>query len=244
MHRVVRSAIVAFLVAVSKDRVLSHVGFARFLVGDAPVTSSGRGVRRACALAACLAALAILPGCHGSRAEPAGFPVVDPTADCLPDARLTDAHGSEVSLTALRGAPVLFDFIYTSCPGPCSAITARMVGVAKALQDSLGKTVHFVSITVDPEHDRADQLLAFAEARGADRDGWRFLTGTPEQIDELMRRFSLVRRRTADGGVDHVLEFFLVGPDGHPLRQYRALETDAAAIAGDVRRVIAGGRLG
>lgn len=190
------------------------------------------------ALALWLIALAVLPGCDRSHDESVGAPVADPTADALPDTTFTDAHGRQVSLASLRGAPVLFDFIYTSCPGPCELLTTHMAGVARQLGDLLGHQTHFVSVTVDPEHDGAQQLQAFARARGADRDGWLFLTGTPQQVYQLMARFSLVRGHAADGSILHVLEFFLVDSEGHPVRQYID-GTDPGAIAAAVRRAAA-----
>jgi cytochrome oxidase Cu insertion factor (SCO1/SenC/PrrC family) len=50
-----------------------------------------------------------------------------------------------------------------------------------------------------------------------------------------MAQFQLKRQREADGTVDHVLEFFLVGPDGRPLKQYLASDVSTAKIAGDLR---------
>jgi protein SCO1/2 len=197
-------------------------------------------VRLASALVAGVAAFMVVAGCDRSEG-PAGFPVADPSADCLPDMTFTDAHGRQLSLASLRGGPVLFDFVFTRCPGPCETLTTRLDSVARQLTDLVGTKVHIVSITVDPEHDGPAELLAFARARGADREGWSFLSGSPAQVDQLMARFSLTRKRTADGSVDHVLEFFLVGPDGRPLRQYLGVKVDPAAVARDARRVAAGG---
>ena len=102
-------------------------------------------------------------------------------SDCLPDINLIDQHGRNVSLASLKGKPVLFDFIYTTCPGPCLLITARMKKIADRLGPKLGTEVRIVSITVDPEHDRPKQLLAYASAQGANVNGWLFLTGTPNR---------------------------------------------------------------
>jgi hypothetical protein len=56
-----------------------------------------------------------------------------------------------------------------------------------------------------------------------------------------MARFKLVRQREADGTVDHVLEFFLVGADGHPLLECIGDEPDPERVASDMRRAAAGG---
>jgi protein SCO1 len=155
--------------------------------------------------------------------------------DCLPNLILTDKLGNQVNLVSLRGKPLLFDFFYTSCPGPCLVLTARMKKIADQIGPALGSQVTFVSITVDPEHDHPPQLLAYAKEQGVDRKGWLFLTGLPNQIDQLMSRFKLRRQREADGSVAHVLEFFAVGTDGHMLYQY-LWDTNPTRITGDLTR--------
>jgi protein SCO1 len=153
--------------------------------------------------------------------------------DCLPNLILTDKFGNQVNLVSLRGKPILFDFFYTTCPGPCLLLTARMKKIADHIGPALGSQVTFVSVTVDPEHDHPPQLLAYAKEQGVERKGWMFLTGTSSQIDQLMSRFKLRRQREADGSVDHVLEFFVVGADGHMLYQY-LWDTNPTRIAGDL----------
>jgi pimeloyl-ACP methyl ester carboxylesterase len=58
---------------------------------------------------------------------------------------------------------------------------------------ALGTEARIVSVTVDPEHDKPDELLAYANEPSANLAGWLFLTGTPKQIDDVMARFRLVR---------------------------------------------------
>ena len=74
--------------------------------------------------------------------------------------------------------------------------------------------------TVDPEHDRPSRLLNYARAFNANVKGWYFLTGSPAQIDELMRPFRLERLHDRDGEIIHVPGYFLVGTDGHPIVEY------------------------
>jgi cytochrome oxidase Cu insertion factor (SCO1/SenC/PrrC family) len=158
------------------------------------------------------------------------------TGDCLPNLTLTDQYGKKVSLASLKGKPALFDFIYTSCPGPCLMLTSRMRLIANRLGPLLGSKVWFVSVTVDPEHDGPAELLNYATQQGANQNGWLFLTGSPADIEQLMNQFKLVRQREADGTVDHVLEFFLVGPDGRQLYQYAASHAEPALVSRDIRQ--------
>ena len=192
-----------------------------------------------------LAAALSLTSCHHQTdavAESGGFDVSEP-ADVLQHLRLVDQHGQKVDLASLRGKPLLFDFFYTTCPGPCLMLTSRMKSIANHLGPILGSEAQFVSVSVDPEHDHPADLLNYAKQQGADRHGWIFLTGPPSDIDRLMARFKLERQHESDGSVDHVLELFLVGSDGHLRLQYVAFEVNPLKIAGDVEQAADGKRL-
>ena len=85
--------------------------------------------------------------------------------------------------------------IFTSCTGPCPAISSRMKGLQKALADT---EVRLVSITVDPEHDSPERLASYAAGYGADPERWLFLTGPEEEVDALVRGGFLMAVDRAD----------------------------------------------
>ncbi len=205
-------------------------------------TAASIGTSLSLAMLIVLAGAITLMGCRRQTqdlGERGGFAMSD-SADCLPDITLVDQHGRNVSLASLKGKPVLFDFIYTTCPGPCLLLTARMKQIADRLGAKLGTEARIVSITVDPEHDHPKQLLAYASAQGTNVNGWLFLTGTPRQIEDVMARFKLIRQREADGSVDHVLEFFLVDANGRAVLQYMGEKAEPEQVANDVERAAAG----
>jgi cytochrome oxidase Cu insertion factor (SCO1/SenC/PrrC family) len=84
-------------------------------------------------------------------------------------------------------------------------------------------------------------LLAYANDQRADISEWLFLTGAPPQIDEVMKRFDLLCQREADGTIDHLLEFFLVGPDGRVLLQYLGDKADPERVASGIERAVTAG---
>jgi protein SCO1/2 len=178
--------------------------------------------------------LAMVSACN-PRATPIA-PVS--SADCLPNLTLTDQNAQAVNLASLKGSPVLFDFIYTSCPGPCELMTQRMAMVADKLGPSFGTKVRFVSVTIDPEHDGPPKLLSYAKAFGANRNGWLFLTGTPEQVTTLLSAFKVERQRQPDGSIDHVLAFFLVRGDGGLQAEFSPNHTRPELIAEDIGRIV------
>ena len=181
-----------------------------------------------------LAAILTLSAC-GDREAMGDYPAANGN-NCLPDVSLIDQHGASVSLASLKGKPVLIDFIYTSCASTCPMLTAKMAAIAHQLGPALGAGVTIVSITLDPEHDGPAELAKYAKSHDAGENGWVFLTGTPEQIDQVLALFKLRRTREGDGTITHSIEAFLLGPDGHQIRQYNALDVSPDAVAADVDR--------
>jgi protein SCO1 len=155
-------------------------------------------------------------------------------AYCLPAAHFRDQRGDPVNFASLKGKWLLVDFIYTRCPGPCEMMTNRLTHVADHLKTDMGKNVEFVSISLDPEHDGPEQLRDWAKAQDALRPGWLFLTGSLENLEQVMAPFKVKRRVESNGEIDHVIEVFLVGPDGREQRQYSPYEAEPKAIADDV----------
>jgi protein SCO1/2 len=199
-------------------------------------------VARFAAQLSLLMALAMLAGCKFAREYlPAGAYATSGKSDCLPDITLRDQSDQPVTLSSLKGKPVLIDFIYTSCPGPCLVLTARMKKIAKDLGPQLGRDITLLSVTVDPEHDGPKQLAYYVREQGAGFPGWHFLTGTPQQIDEVMANFKLKRIKEADGSVDHIIDFFMLSPDGREARVYNPDEIGPEAIAADVQSTFAHG---
>ena len=182
-------------------------------------------------------ALALMIAASGCAREAAGDYPASNGNNCLPDVSLIDQHGQAISLASLKGKPVLIDFIYTSCASTCPVLTSKIAAVARELGPALGANVTIVSITLDPEHDGPAQLAAYAKSQTADSKSWLFLTGKPADIDQVLAAFKLRRMRESDGSIMHSVSAFLLGPDGHQIRQYNALDVSAKTVAADIDRV-------
>src|ERR1700691_2674422 len=159
----------------------------------------------------------------------------------LTDAKLVDQNGNAVELSSLKGKPLVVDFIYTSCPGPCLMETAKLANVALRLGGDLGSKVTIVSISVDPEHDGPKQLLDYSRQQGADEKGWYFLTGGPAEVDQALSGFKLSRQVEPDGSVGHLVDMMLVGPDGKLVREYNGEVVKAQDIVDDVKKPLNNG---
>jgi protein SCO1/2 len=174
-------------------------------------------------------------GCHRGAQDSA------PSASVLTDTKLVDQNGDAVVLSSLKGKPLLVDFIYTSCPGPCLMETAKFANVALRLGNDLGSKVTLVSISVDPEHDGPKQLLDYSRQQGADEKGWYFLTGGPGDVDQALAGFKLSRQIEPDGSVGHLVNMMLIGPDGRLVREYNGQIVKAQDIVDDVKKTLSNG---
>jgi protein SCO1/2 len=188
-------------------------------------------------IAACATLLAVVGGCNRPAIVESYTPINK--TDCLPSIVLTDQHDKPVVLSSFKGKPVLVNFIYTSCPGPCLTETQHMAKVADRISKELGSKVVMLTITVDPEHDGPRQLLAYTRSQDAERPGWYFLTGAPGTIDKVLSNFKLIRQREADGSVMHIVGVFLLGPDGRVVREYNGEILQAGTVTADINREMA-----
>jgi len=174
-------------------------------------------------------------GCHRGAPDSAA------SASVLTDTKLVDQNGNTVVLSSLKGKPLVVDFIYTSCPGPCLMETAKFANVALRLGNDLGSKVTLVSISVDPEHDGPKQLLDYSRQQGADEKGWYFLTGGPGDVDQALAGFKLSRQIEPDGSVGHLVNMMLIGPDGRLVREYNGQIVKAQDIVDDVKKTLPNG---
>jgi cytochrome oxidase Cu insertion factor (SCO1/SenC/PrrC family) len=85
----------------------------------------------------------------------------------------------------LKGKIVLINFMFTTCKGVCSPMTANLAKVQRFLGERVGRDINMISISVDPETDTTAVLKHYAETFKA-QPGWYFLTGKKENVDWVL----------------------------------------------------------
>jgi protein SCO1/2 len=125
-------------------------------------------------------------------------------------------------------------FIYTLCTTTCPVLTPMMSFVQDQLGSNFGTKVAFVSITVDPERDTPQVLKEYAQAFDANLAGWAFLTGTPDAIRDVTRRYGVFASKTANGEVDHTFLTSIVDPSGILRVQYVGVRFDPDELRRDL----------
>lgn len=107
----------------------------------------------------------------------------------VPDVSLYNHEGDVVNLRELMDVnkPVLLEFIFTTCATICPILSAGFAN----FQNKLGTdavNVMMISVTIDPEYDSPEVLKEYSERYGA-KAGWEFLTGSRNDIDDVMKAF-------------------------------------------------------
>jgi protein SCO1 len=161
-----------------------------------------------------------------------------PVIGRAPQFTLTSQDGKPVSLADLRGKVVAVTFIYTECPDICPMLTQKMVQVQDELGSDFGKKITFVSITLDPEHDTPEVLKDYAKFWGAKPEGWSFLTGSPEAVRDVSRRYGVFFAKKEDGSVDHTQLTSLLDAEGQMRVQYLGARFDPEEFRRDLTSLV------
>ncbi len=138
----------------------------------------------------------------GATGVPATAPDHSPIADFV----LTDEEGRRVNLRQQAGKVLLVNFITSRCTDACPRVTHELLGLQKTLGNRMGRDVVFLSIALDPRVDSRGAMRKFAADVGVEFNGWRFLTGTPPELEAARRAFG-VQILDAPAGADSSLDF-------------------------------------
>lgn len=131
-----------------------------------------------------------------------------PLGQPVPDFTLTDQDGKTVTSAQLRGEPVVFAFVYSTCQDTCPAQVQTIRGALDDLDDP--EAVQVVGISVDPANDtekRARSFLLEQQMTGR----MRFLLGTREQLRPIWEAFAI---QPQEDELDHSAHTVLADRDG------------------------------
>lgn len=153
---------------------------------------------------------------------------------------LVDSSGETVRWSDFDGKYRMLYFGYAYCPDVCPLDVQRMMqGYSRFKEENpeLAAKVQPIFVTIDPERDTPEVVGEFTSAFSDDLIG---LTGTPEQVDEAAKAFSVyyAKGETSQGGgylMDHSRAAYLMGPEGAPIALLR-VDEGPAAVAADLEK--------
>ena len=144
----------------------------------------------------------------------------------IPDEQLLDQDSTAVAAgAALSGKSVtVVSFTYTGCRSICPVADLVMSALDRAPGD-----FRIATLTIDPIGDTPEVLARHAEALGAS-PRWRFYTGDPEKVLDVVSALGMDPRSLTD----HPSFFLVIGPAMHSVTRL-----EISASSADIRRAVA-----
>jgi protein SCO1 len=149
---------------------------------------------------------------------------------------LIDQNNAQFTAARLKGAPTLVYFGYTHCPDVCPVTLLQLAQVVKT---GPVPKLRVVFVSVDPARDSPGQLAQYVRAFDPD---FIALTGTPQVLQVLARRFGVAYMRVdlpgGDYSMDHSSTVFLMDSRGHNVAVFNP-PFSVNALSADLRRAAA-----
>lgn len=145
----------------------------------------------------------------------------------LPDVPLSDSEDHMLNLGDYRGAPVVLEFIYATCPDICLVLGTSFEQIdAQASADT-----QLLSISFDPADD-AETLGWFAERHGAAAPRWRVAgVSDSEAREALLQKAEVIAVPDGLGGYVHNAGLYVVDADGRLTEVLDAEDVEGALLA-------------
>ena len=143
--------------------------------------------------------------------------------DSIPlDLVFTNSDGDDITLGELfeSDKPVLLNPLYYDCPVLCSVVLDGVFGAVKQLAWSPGTDYTIISFSIDPEEDpelasSSKEFYLNQFDRKSAADGWHFLTGSQESIEQLTEAIGFrYKYEEETGEYIHMASIMMLSPTG------------------------------
>jgi protein SCO1/2 len=140
----------------------------------------------------------------------AGKDGTDTIYHTIGDFKFIDQDKDTISQKTIENKIYVADFFFATCQSICPQMSTQMIRVQDAFKDD--KDFLILSHSVNPSHDTAEVLNAYAGKYGAIKNKWHFLTGNKKAIYDLAKDSYLVNALEEDGSPEGFLhsELFLL----------------------------------
>lgn len=101
----------------------------------------------------------------------------------------SDGRFESLKSALADGRPVVMSFMYSSCATVCPITNQTLLAFSKLLGDS-PSAANVVSISIDPDHDTAQRLAAYARLTGG---AGSYLSSDPATSEAVQRSFDVWR---------------------------------------------------
>lgn len=132
-----------------------------------------------------------------------------------PPFQLTDQTGRICRLEELRGRVVLITGIYAACSTSCPQILIETKKLLEALPAAARAQLSVVALSLNPEYDTNEVMLAVAAGYGFQHPEFRYLNGAPAIMHDLLGQLQFARvRNPTTRVIEHANLLILVDAQG------------------------------
>lgn len=181
-------------------------------------------------------------GHSAAPAKPSSSLHIPSPGDDVPDFKLVNQSGRNISLRQYRGQTLLLTLIYTRCPFPdfCPRMSHEFAEIDKQVRADpmrYGNT-HLLSISFDPAHDTPRVLRDYGFSLAGSKDPslfahWEFAAVPKKELPEFADYFGLTYKE--EGGlITHSLSTALITADGKIFKWYHGADWTASDLLQDV----------
>jgi protein SCO1/2 len=158
----------------------------------------------------------------------------------LGDWTFRDRDGKSVRLAALRGKPLVVQFIYTGCFQVCPTTTKFLDEAVGQAQRTLGPDAfHVITVGFNLPFDTPEAMREFQRKQGIARPGWDFVAGDAPTVDGLARDTGFVWTPSANG-FDHLTQATIVDGEGRVFRQVYGESFELPMLVGPLKELVTG----
>jgi protein SCO1/2 len=161
----------------------------------------------------------------------------------VPDFKLVNQNGKQISLHQYRGQTMLLTLIYTRCPFAdfCPRVSHEFSEINRevlANQVRYGKTHLLLSISFDPAHDSPQILRAYGFSCADSKDPalfkhWEFAAIPQSELPAVANYFALTYKE--EGGlITHSLSTAVIAPDGKIFKWYHGADWQGSELLDDI----------
>jgi cytochrome oxidase Cu insertion factor (SCO1/SenC/PrrC family) len=138
---------------------------------------------------------------------------------------LVDHRGAPVSLADSRGRVVLITGVYATCSTACPQILREVKDLIESLPPELRERFSAVALSLNPEYDTREMMTAIAEAYGFPYPAFRYASGPPSDMHDLLTRLQFAAvKNPQTGAIDHANLFLLVDAGGRIAYRFNLLD--------------------
>jgi len=171
--------------------------------------------------------------------------------DSVPDFRLTNQGGRQITFRQFHGKALLVTFIYTRCPlsDYCPRMSRNFASIDKSLQadPALYNQTHLLSISFDPAYDSPAVLRSYGGAYTGNYtkekfEHWDFAAPAEADLPKLLEFFDVGATPGGNHTITHSLSTLVISPDGKVAQWYPTNDWNPQDVLNELKRVAGGAK--